>query len=113
MALRLYADECVDARIVAGLRRRGVDVGSASEEGLLRAPDARQMEHAIALGRVIVTADHDFLALADDLVARGGRFPGVLFILPYTMVGDAVRAIALVALAREPRELANRIEWIK
>ncbi len=75
--------------------------------------DARQVEHAIALGRVTVTADHDFLELADDLVARGVRFPGVMFILPYTMVGEAVRAITLVALAREPRELANRIEWIK
>jgi hypothetical protein len=35
VALKLYADECVDARIVAGLRRRGVDVHTAAEQGLL------------------------------------------------------------------------------
>jgi KTSC domain len=37
---------------VAGLRRRGVDVVSASDQGLLGAPDRRQVEHAIAVARV-------------------------------------------------------------
>jgi hypothetical protein len=35
MTLRLYADECVDARIVAGLVRRGVDVVTAEERLLV------------------------------------------------------------------------------
>ena len=40
MALRLYADECVDARIAAGLARRGVDIVTAGSLGLLGAADA-------------------------------------------------------------------------
>ena len=80
---------------------------------LLGAPDRRQIEHAIAVARVIVTADHDFLVIADDHVQQGVRFPGVLFILPQTTVGEAVRAISLVAAAREPSDVASRIEWIR
>jgi len=37
LALRLYADECVDGRVVAGIRRRGIDIVTAAEQGLQRA----------------------------------------------------------------------------
>jgi predicted nuclease of predicted toxin-antitoxin system len=62
--LRLFADECVDARVVAGLRRRGVDIITAADECLLHASDEEQFARATHLGRPIVTADHDFLRLA-------------------------------------------------
>jgi hypothetical protein len=42
MALDLYADECVDHRIVTGLRRREISVVTAQDEGLLGATDERQ-----------------------------------------------------------------------
>lgn len=77
MALRLYVDECVDARIIAGLRRRGVDLVTAGEQGLLSASDPQQIERAIALGRTLVTADQDFLVIVSDMHARGAPFPGL------------------------------------
>jgi predicted nuclease of predicted toxin-antitoxin system len=77
VALTLYVDECVDARIIAGLRRRGVDLVTAGEQGLLSASDAAQMERAVALGRALVTADQDFLVIVRDMHARGAPFPGV------------------------------------
>lgn len=57
MTLLLYADECVDARIVAGLRRRGFEIVTAADVGLLGAADERHMAQAIATSRSIVTAD--------------------------------------------------------
>jgi hypothetical protein len=47
--LRLYADECVDARIVAGLRRRGLNVLTAADENFLGAADDSHLERARAL----------------------------------------------------------------
>jgi len=46
MALRLHADECVDARIVAGVRRRNVDIRSALDMDMLGASDERHLQHS-------------------------------------------------------------------
>jgi hypothetical protein len=43
LPLRLYADECVNGRIVIGLRRRGVDVVTAEDQGLIAASDSDRM----------------------------------------------------------------------
>jgi predicted nuclease of predicted toxin-antitoxin system len=110
LALKLYADECVDSRVIAGLRRRGADVVTAGERSLLGAPDERQMEEAIALARVLVTADQDFLAVAGD--RRGQPFPGVLFIKERTPIGDAVRSIADAADLFAPNDMSGGVEWI-
>jgi hypothetical protein len=110
--LRLYADECVDGRVVTGLRRRGVDVVTAHEEGLLSASDQRHMERASELGRPVVSADQDFLAIVHDLLTRGLRFPGLLYIQPGTSVGDAIRAIADAAQILDPADMESWVEWI-
>src|SRR5436309_2179748 len=68
LPLRLYADECVDARIVAGLRRRGVDMVTAADAGMLGGADADHLARAIDLGRIVVSADSDFLRLAQECV---------------------------------------------
>ena len=112
MPLRLYADECVNARIVAGLRRRSVDVVTAADERLLSASDEQHLERATALGRAIVTSDRDFLVIVSGLLIGGGFFPGLLFIQPRSAVGEAVRRIAQTAKAFDPNNIENRIEWI-
>lgn len=112
MPLRLYANECVDARIVAGVRRRSIEVVTAADEGLLGSSDEAQFERAEALGRVIVSSDQDFLRLAHARAEAGDEHPGLLFILPQTAIGDAVRRITLVSQAKEPADLKGWVEWI-
>lgn len=112
MTLRLYADECVDARIVAGLRRRGIDIVTAAEEDLLGAHDDTHLQRASELDRVVVSNDQDFLRLAHQRAEGGADHPGLLFILPRTPIGNAVRSIALVSQAKTPEDLRNWIEWI-
>jgi hypothetical protein len=112
LPLRLYADECVDGRIVAGLRRRGIDVATAADEGLRSATDPQHMERATALGRIVVSADRDFLVIVADQRARGVPFPGLFYILQGTPVGEAIRAIADAAEILDPPEMNNWVEWI-
>jgi predicted nuclease of predicted toxin-antitoxin system len=110
--LRLYADECVNARVVAGLRRRGVDIATAADNGLLSASDELHLARAITLGRAVVTSDRDFLVIVSAILIRGESFPGLIFIQPRSTPGDAVRRIAEIAKALDPADIQNAIEWI-
>jgi predicted nuclease of predicted toxin-antitoxin system len=112
MSLRLYADECVDARIVAGLRRRGIEVLTAGDEGLLGATDEAHLQRATDLSRVVVSNDQDFLRLANDRAMSGTGHPGLIFIRPRTRVGDAVLGVALIAHAKTPDAMCDWIEWV-
>jgi hypothetical protein len=112
MPLKLAADECVDGRIVLGVRARGIDVATAAEQNLLGASDDEHLSRSVASERVLVTSDHDFLTLVHARLGDGLHFPGLLFILPRTPVGDAVRAIVDIALTLEEQRLANNIYWI-
>jgi len=112
MALDLYADECVDHRIVTGLRRREIGVVTAQDEGLTGASDERQLARAMELGRPVVTEDHDFLTMVSARAEAAMKSPGLIFILPGTSVGDAVRAIHLIATVYDAQEIENRIEWV-
>jgi predicted nuclease of predicted toxin-antitoxin system len=61
--LRLYMDVHVKAAITAGLRRRGLDVVTAQEDGGTRQEDAALLEQATALQRVLFNQDDDLLAI--------------------------------------------------
>lgn len=112
MPLRIYADECVDGRIVNGLRRRGIDIVTVADEGCLGAPDAAHLQRASTLERVIMTADQDFLRLAHETVTRGAHHPGVVYILPATPIGEAIRSITKLCLVMTPEAMIDWIEWI-
>ncbi len=112
MPLRLYADECVDARVVAGLRRRRIDVMSAADAGLLGASDEAHFERATELGRVMVTNDHDFLGMVHERIEARQSHPGLLFLLPGTSVGAAIRGLALAVEVLEPADMRTWIEWV-
>jgi predicted nuclease of predicted toxin-antitoxin system len=97
LGVRIYADECVDGRVVAGLRRREVDVVSAADVGLFGAADEMHLERASTERRAVVTADHDFFTLIRARIEAAIGFPGLIFIRPGTSVGAAVRAITAIA----------------
>lgn len=109
---RLYADESTDGRLVAGLRRRGIDIVTAAEENLLGADDRRQLPRAMTLNRTLVTYDRDHLRLAVQLLQDGREFPGLLYICPRTPVGTALRSIVALVETTEAPAMRNRIEWI-
>lgn len=112
MPLRFYADECVNGDLISGLRHRRIDVRTAADEGLVSAADPEQFDRAIALGRTMLTADQDFLALAASFLRADKAFPGLAFVVSKTTVGSALRSIVLLAETTSPEAMADRVEWI-
>lgn len=112
MALRLYVDECVDARVVSGLRRRGLDIVSAAEVGLLGHSDEEHLQKARALDRVILSRDQDFLILAHRCASEAIPFPGLIFIQTKGTVGEVIRSVTLLAELLSPENIAGWIEWV-
>ena len=62
--MRFHLDEHIHPAVADAMRRRGIDVTTTAEADLIGEPDAAQIAFAQAIGRVIVTADADFLRLA-------------------------------------------------
>src|SRR4051794_34263836 len=60
--LALYMDVHVPAAITRALRRRGLDVLTAQEDGAARMLDPALLDRVAELGRVVFTRDTDFLA---------------------------------------------------
>jgi hypothetical protein len=113
MAVRFYLDVYVPRAIALGLRLRGVDVLTAQDDGAERLADEAVLQRAATLGRVLVTSDHDFLALADQWAAAGRPFPGIVFAHPFRVtIGIAVKDLELIARAGDPADLADRVEFL-
>ena len=74
-----YMDVHVKEAITRGLRRRGVDVLTAQEDGSARLDDSALLDRAAALNRLIFTQDDDFLIEANRRQTNGEYFVGVLY----------------------------------
>lgn len=57
-----HLDEHVPTAVADGLRRRGIDVTTTAEAGLISAEDAAHLAFANRQSRVVVTHDDDFLS---------------------------------------------------
>lgn len=75
----LYLDAHVPFAIRDQLRRRGIDVLSALDDGGATLSDAALLERSTGLGRVMFTQDVGFKALAEHYQAEGHRFAGLIF----------------------------------
>ncbi len=107
--IRFRLDEDVDPAIAEGLRRRGVDVTTTPEVGLLGAPDPIQLGHAHAEGRVLFTHDDDHLRLN----AQGVEHSGIAYCHRIRRnIGEIIDGLALIWELCEPAEMVNRVEYL-
>src|SRR5947209_20370376 len=113
MTVPLYMDVHVPQAITDQLRRRGIDVLTAIEDGTAELADNDLLERARVLGRLLFTQDIRFKALAEDWQRQGRSFAGLLFghQLGGT-IGQFVQNLELVALASDPAEWLNTIEHL-
>lgn len=113
MTVPLYMDVHVPLAITEQLRRRGVDVLTASEDKATTLPDDELLERATLLGRVIFTQDIRFKALAEDWQRQGRQFAGLLFGHQLRgTIGQYVRDLETIALASELDEWLNEVEYL-
>jgi predicted nuclease of predicted toxin-antitoxin system len=115
--LRLLSDEDFNGHIVAGLRQHypEVDLVRAQDVGLsgqneIEDPDV--LAWAAQENRILLTNDRrTMIAFARDRVAKELHLPGVFALRPGTSVRGAIEAVAMIALASDPPDWTNRVEW--
>lgn len=108
-AIRLYLDENLTPKIAAQLQRRGVDIVSVHELGLTGDNDENHLKRATAMGRVLVTADTDFLVIASE----GANHAGIVFGAQETLrIGDWVNGLELIVTVYSAEEMMNHVEYL-
>lgn len=102
MAVPLYMDVHVPLAITDQLRRRGVDVLTAIEDGSNELEDDELLLRAAALSRVLFTQDIRFKAMAEDWQRAGRPFAGLVFGHQLRgTIGQYVRDLELLAKATD------------
>ena len=108
-AISLYLDENLTPKIAAQLRQKGIDVVTVADLGLTGDTDVNHLVRATEMGRVLVTADTDFLRLA----AGGMEHAGIVFgIQEDNTIGDWVKALELVCFVYTSDDMKNHVEYL-
>jgi hypothetical protein len=99
--------------ITTELRRRGVNVVTAQEDGAGQFKDPVLLDRAAALGRVLVIHDTDFLREAARRNAQSIAFAGIIFIAPLDVtIGRAVADLELSAKTSKPEDWIDRVVYL-
>jgi uncharacterized protein with PIN domain len=107
--IRFHLDENVDPAVADGLRRRGVDVTTSQDSGLLNSSDERQIGFALAEDRVLVTHDDDFLSRAK----LGAAHAGIAYCHPESRsIGQIIAALMLIGDCLTPDDMRNHVEFL-
>jgi hypothetical protein len=106
-------DQHVPRAVTEGLRRRGVDVLTAEEDGAAAWADDQLLTRAEQLGRVLFSQDDDLLAIAHEWQQTGRAFAGLVYAHQLNItIGQAVSSLELIAKAMDLQDMRNRIEFI-
>lgn len=99
--------------VTTGLRRRGVEVLTAQEDGTERWDDPELLERAQTLGRVLFTQDDDLLHEASRRQRVSQPFAGVIYAHQQNItVRQTIEDLELLAKVCEPEEMANRVVFL-
>ncbi len=105
MSVGIYMDVQVPASITHGLRRRGVNVLTAQEDGAREWSDEQLLARVGELKRLLFTLDTDFLAEATSRQESAQPFATVIYRdqigLPVARCIDDLALIAEVATASD------------
>lgn len=113
MAVGLYMDVQIPEAITTGLRLRGIDVITSQEDGTREEPDEILLDRATELGRLLVTQDDDFLAIAAQWQAAGRQFAGIVYSHQLgPSIGQIIADLDLLCSCAEPEELENLVTYL-
>lgn len=107
--IRFHLDENVSHAIAEGLRRRGIDVTTTPEAGMIGVSDEEQIAFAIEQERVMFTQDTDFLRMARVGISHNG----IIYCQQKSRsIGEILRSITLIWEYLEPEEMKDQVEFI-
>ncbi len=106
--VKFYLDEHIARAVARQLRRRGADVRTVSEAGLMGASDEKHLERASAEGRVLVTQDEDFLCLHES----ASMHAGIVYFPQGTAVGELIRGLSLIHEVLYAADMAGKVQYM-
>ena len=107
--MRYHLDENVNPAIADGLRRRGVDVTTTQQCGLIGKSDLEQLEFSSTAGRVIYTQDEDFLAFAHAT----SKHAGIVYCKQGTQtIGRIIEYLEMLHICMTPEEMIGNVEFL-
>ena len=101
MQPKFYSDENVPLAVSKALKKRGIDILTAKDAGMLNQQDNAHLSLAISEKRAVITHDSDFLKL---LINEAGHY-GMLFFTKQVKIGEAIEEIEKVHLAYSAEDL--------
>lgn len=106
MPIRFHLDESMPNAVADGLRRRGLDVTTSSDAGLLSASDEDQLDFGRREGRAVITRDQDFLRLNAQALDHAGI---IYWTERQRTVGQLIDALATMMVDYGEDELRGRV----
>lgn len=107
--IRFHLDENCPTAIADGLRRRGIDVTTTPEVGLMAATDEEQASYALGESRVIFTQDQDFLRIH----AAGIPHAGIAYCHQRKRsIGAIIAGLTQIWEMMEPDEMMNWLVYL-
>jgi hypothetical protein len=113
VSLRFYMDVQIPLGVTEALTQRGIDVLTSQQDGTGRLPDARLLDRATALDRVIVSHDTDFLSEGRRRQRAKIDFVGIVF-SPQLGISYAkmIRDLQFIAELMSPAEMRAQIVFL-
>jgi hypothetical protein len=106
-------DVHVRRQVTDGLKLRGVDILTEQEDGRTRYEDSDLLDRATLLDRVLFSQDEHLLAYAASRQQAGISFGGVIYAHQRRItIGQCVDDLEFLALAGEPDDFANKVEYL-
>jgi len=106
-------DQHVPSAVTRGLRRRGVNVLTAEDDGAADWDDPALLDRAADLGRVLFTRDSDLLAEAARRRRSGQTFATVVYAHQLEVsIGRCVSDLEIIAKAGTTAEAVNQIVFL-
>lgn len=104
----LTADEHIPQAVVSGLRARGIEVLGVVEQGLGGVADRDLLARCQRDRRVLLTNDHDFLGLPDDV-----DHAGIIYLTTqFASIGDVIRAVVRLLDTTPEEAFAGRVFYV-
>jgi hypothetical protein len=115
MQIRLYVDEDAMARgLVNGLRARGIDVTTVSDEQMSEQNDPAQLEYATRTERVLYTFNvGHFCQLHKEYMASGKSHAGIIVVYRQRYsIGEQIRRLLDLIKLQSAEEMKNNLRFL-
>ena len=114
MRPRFQADENLNAKIIAGLRRRepSLDLRTAKDAKLLGRDDRDVLAIAAHESRILVSHDRETMPAHFRRFTKKTASPGLLIVSQTMDIGEAIEQILIVWAASAAQEWIDRIGYI-